>query len=180
MKYRHSLPFIICLVLLTVSCRDKYRASDLYSKEIIASITMKEMDSRPAGIIKIRFFDKVAPQTVNNFVKLSRNGFYDGLTFHRVVPRFLVQGGDPMGTGTGGPGYTIPDEFSNLPHIRGAVAMAHSKLPHSAGSQFYIVLERAQHLDGKFTIFGMVISGMEIVDRIEKGDIIENIRVDEK
>jgi len=177
MKYRGGLLFIIVLLCLIASCRGGTDESDLYTRDIIAYITMKQMGDRPDGLIKIRLFDKVAPKTVANFVKLVGESFYDGLTFHRVVPHFVIQGGDPTDTGKGGPGYTIPDEFSNLPHIRGAVAMARSESPHSAGSQFYIVLERAPHIDGKFTIFGMVIQGMDVADHVEKGDIIESIRV---
>ncbi len=125
------------------------------------------------GPIKIKVDGSAAPKTAENFKKLAAEKFYDGLIFHRVVPGFVIQGGDPNGDGTGGPGYTVPAEISLL-HKRGAVAMA--RLPdqinpqrESSGSQFYIALEDLPALDGQYTVFGQVISGMEIVDRIASG-----------
>lgn len=122
-----------------------------------------------------------APEYVNNFIFLSRQGFYDGLTFHRVEPGFVIQGGDPLGTGNGGPGYTIPGEF-NLKHIEGALAMA--RLPdqvnpnrESSGSQFYITLAPTEFLDGQYSVFGQVEEGMDVVRSIEIGDVIEHIVV---
>ncbi len=117
-----------------------------------------------------RFFDDDAPKTVENFRKLAGDGFYDGLTFHRVIPDFMVQGGCPEGTGTGGPGYTFEDEFNDHKVIRGALAMANSG-PNTNGSQFFIVTtQAADWLDGKHTVFGEVTEGMENVDAIEKTD----------
>lgn len=132
------------------------------------------------GNFFVEFFPKDAPKTVASFVKLSRDGFYDGLTFHRVEPGFVVQGGDPTGTGAGGPGYTLPAEFNSHKHVRGAVAMARTQDPNSAGSQFYVCLGAAPHLDGQYTIFGNVTKGMENVDKLVRGDRILKIRIEPK
>ena len=119
------------------------------------------------GPIEIDFFDEDAPKTVDNFLKLSRDGFYDGLVFHRVIKDFMIQGGCPQGTGTGGPGYQFEDEFNDHKVERGALAMANSG-PNTNGSQFFIVTaEAASWLDGKHTVFGEVTSGMDAVDAIE-------------
>ncbi len=113
-------------------------------------------------------FPKEAPKTVANFEKLVKKGFYDGLNFHRVIPGFVAQGGDPRGDGSGGPGWTIPDELkSTCKHLRGSLAMAKSSAPDSAGSQFYVAYEPLTFLDGRYTVFGQVISGMEVVDKLE-------------
>src|SRR5947208_10375438 len=120
-----------------------------------------------AGPVTLELFDEDAPKTVDNFRKLSADGFYDGLTFHRVIPDFMVQGGCPEGTGTGGPGYTFEDEFNQHKVIRGALAMANAG-PNTNGSQFFIVTtQAAPWLDGKHTVFGRVTSGMEVVDALE-------------
>jgi len=119
------------------------------------------------GAIEIELFDDDAPKTVENFRKLAGDGFYDGLIFHRVIKDFMIQGGDPQGTGTGGPGYTFEDEFNDHKVVRGALAMANSG-PNTNGSQFFIVTtDAAPWLDGKHTVFGQVTSGMEAVDAIE-------------
>lgn len=122
-----------------------------------------------------------APLSVTNFIQLAQGGFYNGLVFHRVVPNFVVQGGDPQGTGTGGPGYTIPAEIS-LPHEQGALAWA--RLPdqvnpqkRSSGSQFYITLEKVPYLDGEYSVFGRTISGMDVVKKIQQGDKINSIEI---
>jgi cyclophilin family peptidyl-prolyl cis-trans isomerase len=121
-----------------------------------------------AGPIEVELFDEDAPQTVENFRKLSEDGFYDGLVFHRVIPDFMIQGGCPQGTGTGGPGYTFDDEFNDHKIVRGALAMANAG-PNTNGSQFFIVTtDAAPWLDGKHTVFGQVSSGMEAVDTIER------------
>ena len=118
------------------------------------------------GAIEVELYQGEAPKTVENFVKLARDGFYDGLIFHRVIPDFMVQGGDPTGTGRGGPGYTFEDEFNQHKVDRGALAMANAG-PNTNGSQFFIVTADAcPWLDGKHTVFGRVTSGMEIVDKI--------------
>jgi peptidyl-prolyl cis-trans isomerase B (cyclophilin B) len=119
------------------------------------------------GPVEIEFFDEDAPKTVENFRKLSADGFYDGLIFHRVIPDFMIQGGDPEGTGTGGPGYAFEDEFNQHKVVRGALAMANAG-PNTNGSQFFLVtVAEAPWLDGKHTVFGQVTGGMEAVDAIE-------------
>ena len=127
------------------------------------------------GDIKLEFYPEHAPKTVDNFKELAKQGFYDGLIFHRIVPKFVIQGGDPNtrnlsnpGTlGTGGPGWNVKAEFNKNKHSRGALSMARSQDPDSAGSQFFIVLKDSSFLDGQYTVFGKVASGMEIVDKIE-------------
>jgi hypothetical protein len=130
------------------------------------------------GDIVIELFAKEAPKTVANFVKLIKEGFYDGLTFHRVIPGFVAQGGCPNGNGTGGPGYTIEDELVGNPHkhVRGALSMAH-RGPNTGGSQFFIVYEPQPHLDGVHTVFGQVVEGMDIVDAIYQGEHMEGLEV---
>jgi peptidyl-prolyl cis-trans isomerase B (cyclophilin B) len=119
------------------------------------------------GPIELELFDDDAPKTVENFKKLARDGFYDGVIFHRVIKDFMIQGGDPTGTGTGGPGYTFEDEFNQHRIVRGALAMANAG-PNTNGSQFFVVTtDAAPWLDGKHTVFGQVTSGMETVDAIE-------------
>ena len=129
------------------------------------------------GVIVIEFYPAVAPKTVANFETLAKKGFYNGLTFHRVVPGFVVQGGDPKGDGTGGPGYKIKAEFNKQQHVRGVLAMARSQDVDSAGCQFYITLAPAHFLDGKYTVFGKVVSGMNIVDGIKKGDKMKTVKI---
>ena len=122
------------------------------------------------GAIAIELFDEDAPKTVDNFTKLAREGFYDGVIFHRVIPDFMIQGGDPTGTGRGGPGYTFEDEFNDHKVVRGALAMANAG-PNTNGSQFFIVTaEATPWLDGKHTVFGRVTDGMDVVDTISDLD----------
>lgn len=130
------------------------------------------------GNITIELFEKEAPGTVANFEKLIKSGFYEGLTFHRVIPGFVAQGGDPNGNGTGGPGYTIKDELIGNPHKheRGALSMAH-RGPNTGGSQFFIVFEPQPHLNGVHTVFGQVIEGMDVVDKIQQGDKMNHLEV---
>ena len=125
------------------------------------------------GDITLKFFPEVAPNHVNNFIDLAKKGFYNGTIFHRVVPKFVIQGGDPNSKnpdrskhGTGGPGYNVKAEFSKTPHKRGTLSMARSAHPDSAGSQFFICVAEAPFLDGKYTAFGEVVKGIEIVDKI--------------
>ena len=124
------------------------------------------------GIIRAELYPEVAPNTVRNFVSLAQKGFYDGTIFHRVIPGFMIQGGDPDGTGMGGPGYCIKGEFklngvkNNLSHKRGVLSMARAQSPNSAGSQFFIMTDDAPHLDNEYASFGMVIEGMDVVDAI--------------
>ena len=123
-------------------------------------------------VIKAELFPEIAPNTVNNFISLVSKGFYAGLIFHRVIPGFMIQGGDPKGSGVGGPGYSIKGEFTanrfqnNLKHDRGVLSMARTMAPNSAGSQFFIMHENSPHLDGQYAAFGKVTEGIEAVDRI--------------
>lgn len=124
------------------------------------------------GVMKAELYPEIAPNTVNNFISLVQSGFYDGLVFHRVIPGFMIQGGDPDGAGTGGPGYSIKGEFSQngfkneLAHTRGVLSMARAMDPNSAGSQFFIMVADAPHLDGGYAAFGKVVEGMEAADAI--------------
>jgi peptidylprolyl isomerase/peptidyl-prolyl cis-trans isomerase B (cyclophilin B) len=132
------------------------------------------------GTIVFKFFPVDAPIAVENFKKLAQKGFYNKLKFHRVVPDFVIQGGDPNGDGTGGPGYTIQDEFNARPHLEGTVAMARTEAPNSAGSQFYICLSTLPQLDGKYTVFGQVTEGLDVIHEIQVGDAIESVTVEER
>ena len=132
-----------------------------------------EIEMENGGVITAELYPEIAPNTVAYFVTLVKNGFYDGLIFHRVIPGFMIQGGDPQGTGMGGPGYSIKGEFArngfrqnNLRHKRGVLSMARSMMPNSAGSQFFIMHADAPHLDGDYAAFGMVTDGMNVVDEI--------------
>ena len=140
------------------------------------------------GAIVLDLFAEDAPETVNSFVFLAREGYYDGVAFHRVIPGFVAQGGDPTGTGTGGPGYTLPDEVNPHRHEEGVIAMAKTAAPNSAGSQFYLTLARVPHLDGGYTVFGKVREGMDVVRAIAPrepspgappGDAIKRITIGE-
>ena len=124
------------------------------------------------GVMKGELYEDIAPETVANFEKLAKSGFYDGLTFHRVIPGFMIQGGDPNGTGTGGPGWTIRGEFSangfrnDLKHTEGVLSMARTMDPNSAGSQFFIMVADAPHLDGQYAAFGKITEGLEVAQEI--------------
>ncbi len=133
----------------------------------VVTITMENGDQ-----IRAELYPQIAPNTVNNFISLIRKGFYDGLIFHRIIKGFMIQGGDPEGTGMGGPGYFIKGEFdqngfaNDLKHTKGVLSMARSMMPDSAGSQFFIMHKAAPHLDGSYAAFGKVIDGMDVVDQI--------------
>ena len=133
----------------------------------IVTITMTTGD-----VMKAELYPEIAPNTVNNFISLIKKGFYDGVIFHRVIPGFMIQGGDPQGTGMGGPGYSIRGEFTqngfknNLAHSRGVLSMARTMMPNSAGSQFFIMHVDYPYLDGQYASFGKVIEGIEVVDKI--------------
>jgi peptidylprolyl isomerase/peptidyl-prolyl cis-trans isomerase B (cyclophilin B) len=140
--------------------------------------TTAQIQLASGGTIELELYPDLAPITVANFKKLADKKFYDGLTFHRVEPGFVVQGGDPNGNGSGGPGWTIKGEFSTAKHhVRGTLAMARTPDPDSAGSQFYICLAPAPFLDGKYAIFGQVTKGMELVDQIKVGDKMTSVTV---
>jgi peptidyl-prolyl cis-trans isomerase B (cyclophilin B) len=149
---------------LTIDASKKYHASIATTK----------------GAIEVDLFAADAPLTVNNFVFLSRDGFYDGIKFHRVIPNFMVQGGDPTGSGAGGPGYRFRDETAGNPnrHKTGTLSMANAG-PNTNGSQFFITHAPQPHLDGKHTVFGQVTSGQDVVDAIKQGDSIQSITITE-
>ncbi|MBI2872755.1 MAG: peptidylprolyl isomerase [Chloroflexi bacterium] len=128
------------------------------------------------GDIVVELLPKEAPATVNSFVFLARQGFYDNTTFHRVLPGFMAQGGDPTGTGRGGPGYNVPDEISDLKHETGVLSMANTGRPNTGGSQFFITYAPTPHLDGGYTIFGRVIEGMDALKRLTPRDPEQNPR----
>jgi peptidyl-prolyl cis-trans isomerase B (cyclophilin B) len=133
------------------------------------------------GSIVVDLFPKDAPNTVNNFVFLAREGFYNGTKFHRVISDFMIQGGDPEGTGRGGPGYKFADEVKNNPrkHQRGSLSMANAG-PNTNGSQFFITHVATDHLNGKHTVFGQVRSGQEVVDAVKQGDTLKSVTIEEK
>jgi len=141
------------------------------SKNPLATIEMENGQK-----IEIELFEEIAPNTVKNFISLIQKGFYDGLIFHRVIPGFMIQGGCPEGSGTGGPGYCIKGEFTsngfknNLKHERGVLSMARTMNPDSAGSQFFIMVADSPHLDGQYASFGKVTTGMDVVDEIVNSD----------
>lgn len=143
----------------------------------VVTITM-----RNGGVIRAELYPEIAPNTVNNFISLVKKGFYNGLTFHRVIRGFMLQGGCPDGTGMGGPGYSIKGEFSqngfknDLKHTEGVLSMARSMMPNSAGSQFFIMHKAAPHLDGSYAAFGKVIEGMDVVNTIAAGQTNPNDR----
>jgi len=171
--------FVLAVTILAVApalAQDKPAA-----KSPTAVLTLEK-----GGEITLEFFSADAPKHVENFLKLARAGFYDGQRFHRVVPGFVVQLGDPQSKtlamdhpdmGTGGPGYTINAEFNKRKFERGMLGMARKNDPNSAGSQFYIMLGPADHLNGQYTAFGRVVSGMEVVDTIKVGDRVKSIKV---
>lgn len=141
---------------------------------------MVVMKIKDMGTIKIELYEDIAPITVENFITLVDDGYYDGLTFHRIIPGFMIQGGCPSGTGMGGPGYHIKGEFTangfpnNLKHTRGVISMARAMDPNSAGSQFFIMHADAPHLDGQYAAFGKVVEGMDVVDKIANVEVDYN------
>lgn len=167
------------------------------SNEETKNLPIATIEVENYGEVKAELYPEIAPNTVNNFISLANSGFYDNLTFHRVIKDFMIQGGDPEGNGTGGPGYSIEGEFTSngfansLKHTEGVLSMARTKDPNSAGSQFFIMTSTASNLDGEYAAFGKVISGMDVVKSIEevKTDlndkpkesvVIKSIRVDTK
>jgi len=168
MKY-----ILAVFMLLILACAPAGAANSKGAKKMEAKKTQKAVIETKFGDMEIKFFPDVAPKHVENFVKLSKEGFYDGTIFHRVIPGFMIQGGDPNTKGpdtrmygTGGPGWNVPAEFNDIPHKRGILSMARSQDPNSAGSQFFIVVKDSNFLDGQYTVFGEVTSGMEVADKI--------------
>ena len=167
---------LLFLLTLIVGCALPF-GGNLTPEEQVAVVTTDR------GIFVIEFYPDAAPVAVDNFIKLINQKFYDGLTFHRIIEDFVAQGGCPKGDGTGGPGWTIIDEYTNpnqRPHLRGTVAMARTDAPNSSGSQFYICFKPQPDLDGNYTTFGGVIQGMDVVDRLEIGDVMTKIRLEAK
>jgi len=166
--------FVLALVLMLFATAYAEPRHRKFTKEEIQKMAeTKAVIETKFGNIELRFFPDVAPNHVNNFIELAKKGFYDGTIFHRVIPGFMIQGGDPTTKGpdrskygVGGPGYSLKAEFNNRTHKRGALSMARSADPDSAGSQFFICVADSPFLDGKYTVFGEVVSGMDVVDKI--------------
>lgn len=171
-----TILLLLAILLVVTGCGKQQTEKETEGQQVaqklpeenpIVTITMENNEQ-----IVLELFPDVAPNTVANFVSLVQDGFYDGLLFHRVIPGFMIQGGDPEGTGMGGPGYSIAGEFSsngfenNLKHERGVISMARSNNPDSAGSQFFIMVDESSNLDGDYAAFGKVLEGMETVDQI--------------
>ncbi|MEE4355687.1 MAG: peptidylprolyl isomerase [Desulfococcaceae bacterium] len=174
---RICTPVLLMLLFVCMGITDgisaEVRQKKFSPEEIAAMKDTQALIRTKFGDMTIRFFPEVAPGHVDNFIALARRGFYNGTTFHRVIPGFMIQGGDPnsrnpdRGThGTGGPGYNLKAEFNKKPHKKGILSMARSGHPDSAGSQFFICVADVPHLDGKYTVFGEVVSGMEVADQI--------------
>ena len=163
---------VLCILWMSpVHAETKYKK--FTPEEIKTMSETKAIIETKLGNIELKFFPEVAPNHVNNFIELAKKGFYDGSTFHRVIPGFMIQGGDPNSKnpdrskhGMGGPGYTLKAEFNNKPHKRGILSMARAQHPDSAGSQFFICVADSFFLDRQYTVFGEVLSGMEVADKI--------------
>jgi peptidyl-prolyl cis-trans isomerase B (cyclophilin B) len=167
-----TLSMLYTLLFITLGCFEDKK--DIHKEDMVEPVKKQgETQMRIKtihGDILIKFFPQVAPNTVNRIKELIKEGFYNGLTFHRVIPGFVAQGGDPKGNGTGGSGTKLKAEFSKLKHKKGTVAMARSSDPDSADSQFYISYGPQPHLDGKYTIFGEVTEGMDAAEKLKIGD----------
>lgn len=198
--YKYSIIFIM-VILSTFSFVACGKTADKTSENVekleapkelpIATIVIKDL-----GTIELELYPHIAPNTVNNFIELANKGFYDNLTFHRIIKDFMIQGGDPDGTGGGGPGYSIKGEFTenkfknDLKHEKGIISMARTNMPDSAGSQFFIMTKTTPSLDGKYAAFGKVTSGLDVLEKAgsvevanekpKKPVVIESIKVDTK
>jgi peptidyl-prolyl cis-trans isomerase B (cyclophilin B) len=175
MGIRSATMVLSLVVLLAVSSFAEMKAKKFTHQEVERMAETKAVIETNLGNIELKFFPDVAPNHVNNFIELAKKGFYNGTTFHRVIPGFMIQGGDPNSKdpdrsqhGMGGPGYTLKAEFSDKPHKRGTLSMARAADPNSAGSQFFICVADAFFLDKQYTVFGEVVSGMDVVDKIVK------------
>jgi len=166
------LVLMLVLALMLAGCSKTEKAEEKAAVDPAAPHPVVTIEMKDRGTIKVELYPEHAPNTVANFVTLVQEGFYDGLTFHRIIPGFMIQGGDPMGMGIGGPGYSIKGEFSqngvqnDLKHTRGVISMARSQAMDSAGSQFFIMHADADYLDGAYAAFGIVTEGMDVVDQI--------------
>ena len=173
MKLTRTFFIVVFMLLFAVSALAGPVSKKFSKEEIEKMADTHAVIETSFGNIELKFFPDVAPNHVNNFIELSKKGFYDGTLFHRVIPGFMIQGGDPNSKekdrsrhGTGSPGHTVKAEFNDRPHKRGILSMARSANPDSAGSQFYICVADANFLDGKYTVFGEVVSGMDVADKI--------------
>ena len=156
------------------------RNTKLKDYKITAEESLKQQYAKvdtAKGVIWLKLFPEEAPNTVANFAHLGNSGFYDNLNFHRVIPGFMAQGGDPDGTGMGGPGFKLKAEFNDKKHVRGTLAMARTADPDSAGSQFYICYGPQPHLDRQYTIFGQVTDGMELIDDVQNGTVMQKLTI---
>jgi len=181
--FRIASIILVPVALLSTSCAGEAPEPKTYSEPPPMTIdTSKQYTATietAKGNLVLELFASDVPLTVNNFVFLAREGFYDNTTFHRVIPDFMVQGGDPTGTGTGGPGYKFADEFTEHTHVAGALSMANSG-SNTNGSQFFITYAPQHHLDGHHSVFGQLIEGMGSLEKIEGGDTIIRITIEEK
>ncbi|MBI3035058.1 peptidylprolyl isomerase [Candidatus Woesearchaeota archaeon] len=178
MKKLIFLALAILVFVNSCSAKEQSNAPEKINEVKMAKYAIIETNK---GIIKAELYTEKAPVTTKNFIDLANAGFYDGLTFHRVEPGFVIQGGDPKGDGTGGSGKTIPLEINpDLKHVKGALGMARSQDPNSASSQFYITLAETPFLDGNYAVFGKVIQGMDIVENIRVGDKMNKAYISEK
>ncbi|MDI6801282.1 MAG: peptidylprolyl isomerase [Thermodesulfovibrionales bacterium] len=173
MRFLKAGIVIVLTVLFSLSAYAEMRHKKFTKEEIKKMTETKAVIETKFGNIELKFFPEVAPNHVNNFIELSKKGFYDGTTFHRIIPGFMIQGGDPNSKdidksrhGTGGPGYTVKAEFNDKPHKRGTLSMARAAHPDSAGSQFFICVADSSFLDRQYSVFGEVISGMDVADKI--------------
>lgn len=198
LKTTIGIIFLITTLMIIVGCNNNASGADSekMDAQAIQTTPIVTMIVKDYGTVTLELYPDMAPNTVNNFITLANEGFYDGLTFHRIIKDFMIQGGDPEGNGTGGPGYSIAGEFSNngykdntLLHTKGVISMARSLEPNSAGSQFFIMTADTPHLDGDYAAFGKVTSGLDIIEKIEnvetdgsdkpiKEVVIESISVD--
>jgi len=174
---------LILVTLLSVSCASPAPKPKTYSEPPLMTIdTSKQCTATietEKGNLVLELFASDVPLTVNNFVFLAREGFYDSSTFYRVIPDFMAQGGDPTGTGTGSPGYTFADEFTEHTHVAGALSMANTG-PNTNSCHFFITYTPQHHLDGHHSVFGQLIEGMDVLEKIEQGDIITRITIEER
>lgn len=173
MKYLRCLFVVLFIGFLIQNVSAEIKEKTFTKGEIKKMAETKAVIETKFGNIELKFFPDVAPNHVNNFIELAKKSFYDGTTFHRIIPGFMIQGGDPNSKspdksthGMGGPGYSVKAEFNAMPHKRGTLSMARSASPDSAGSQFFICVAAAPFLDRQYTVFGEVVSGMEVVDKI--------------
>ena len=173
MKLIRTLMITVFVLLFFTSAFAQPKSQTFKPEEIKKMSETRAIIETRLGNIELKFFPEVAPNHVNNFIDLAKKGFYDGTTFHRVIPKFMIQGGDPNSKnpdkskhGTGGPGYTVKAEFNDKPHKRGTLSMARAQSPDSAGCQFFICVADSSFLNKQYTVFGEVVSGMEVADKI--------------